>query len=156
MKSFSILFLSLFVFVIMSCSDDSTTSPNDDTTGLQIGQMTAKVDGSSWTSASAMAVKVSDGFYTVSGASLTANSISITVSTSNPGINIFDGNGYYNIIDISNPLNQKVYASSSINYKVTKFADNIIEGTFSFTGQMQNGEGTKSITEGKFRVKVVN
>ncbi len=155
-KLFAFAFIALsLLFVSCSDDDDNGTNSNNSST-LKIGEMKAKINGQSWSSASALAIRAGGINIQISGGTMDASSsISITIDKENPG-SYFDGNGFYSELDIQNPQNTKTYAASEIQYEIAKFGDNEIEGTFSFTGTLVNGTEEKVITEGKFRVSFVN
>jgi len=153
MKKWTSLVLLAIALVFAACSsDDNPTSsnPND----YVLGTLKASVNGKSWQSMQAMAVRVQGVNITVSGANISGESISITFSDTDPG-SYFSGLGFYNIVDMQNPTDQKVYASTDAEYEIISFEDNVITGKFSFTGDLQNGEGTATITNGTFKVQLL-
>lgn len=150
--SIVVAFLTFFV----ACNkDDSTEGTNNGST------LTAKVDGTDFTSleASAGAV-ISNGVLALHGGDAAGNYISITIHSYNGVGTYVSGNG------ISN-MNTMVYGTatnttgwtSTMNIgsgtlDVTTDDGTIVEGTFSFTAPPgnSNSTGTKTITDGKFKI----
>jgi Family of unknown function (DUF6252) len=154
MKMTLMSLLAVFVLFLSSCSDDNDGGSNDPSS-LSIGTIKATVDGASWSSGNAIGVKVQDINYTVSGANLSMESISLTVSAGEVG-SIFTGQGFFQIFDVLNPTNIQSWSSNAVEYKITKFENDEIEGTFSFTGTNETDQSTKKITNGIFKVKIQN
>lgn len=153
-RIFSILLFLSFSLFIASCSSDDNPTGNDDPSSFQLGTMKATINGSSWQSNQAQGTLAGISII-ISGASLEGNSITITFPETEPGTY---SNAYasYNQVNMSNPYDQKVYSAAKANYTIDSYDGEVISGTFSFTGELQNGDGTSEIKNGKFKVKIIN
>lgn len=157
-KLISIFFAALLLLVAAGCSENSTDSNGG---ALTMGTMKCKVDGSSWQSANAMAVKAGADAINISGANYNmqtqvTESISFTITgtiVEGPSNNV--SMGQYSVGNISNPMAATLYNSITPSINITTVNDSEISGTFSFTGSTNAG-ASKNITEGQFRVKFVN
>jgi len=136
------------VFVACGSSGDDPTSGS--------GTLTAKVDGTSFSSlkASVGATEVAN-IITIQGSDASGNFIKIT-------INPYSGTGTYTTGDAISNLSSLIYGTinpvaawSSVfdsgegTITITDDDDNHVKGTFSFVGYKGSND-RKSITEGKF------
>ncbi len=157
-KLISIFFAALLLFVAAGCSDSST---NSDGGTLTMGTMKCKVDGSSWQSMNAMAVKAGTNIINISGANYNIQTqVTETVSFTIVGT-IVEGTtntvsiAQYSVGNTSNPSGTILYNSTTASINITKVNSTEISGTFSFKGETDDG-ASKNITEGQFRVNFVN
>ncbi|MGJ8743009.1 DUF6252 family protein [Polaribacter sp.] len=154
MKNLKNLLLLTFVTMLFSCSNAS-----DEDLGLSgEGTLSAKVEGTDWTSLKATV-----------GATVTTDVAAIQGSTSDGEyirINIFNyagvgtyvtGNALTNSSSISygtiNPIAawMSTFDFGNGTIKITEDTATTISGTFSFTGiNASAGNSTKAVTEGKF------
>lgn len=148
-----LLFLS-FSLLWASCSSDDNPTGNDDPSSFQLGTMKATINGNTWQSNQAQATLAGVSIV-ISGASLDGNSITITFQKTEPG-SYTNAYGSYNQVNMSNPYDQKVYATANANYTIDSYDGDVISGSFSFIGDLQNGDGTSEIKNGKFKVKIIN
>lgn len=149
-----LLYLVLSISLLLaSCSEEDNPTGGDG----DLGKISAKIDGTSWTSDNATGVKNGTEIQ-ISGTATDHKSISITIDQTGTG-SIFTGLGYYQISDGNiPPTNVITYNSTEVTYEITEYDEDekIIGGTFSFTGTNAEDNITKEITDGTFKVKIVN
>jgi len=170
---FSLLFLSIFM-VLNSCSSSSDDDDlQDDNTNFYL---TAKVGGNNFSAdlsdpATWGAFKYHTGTLTISVPEDTSNvgngSIMINILSGYSGAGTYtvgfgaSGNNYarYMTGSIATGNMNSWNAETSHNstgtgtVTITSDANNIVEGTFSFTG-VSSDTSSKQISEGKFRLKI--
>ncbi len=163
-----LLLLFTLVFTVLSCSTDDDGNDSGDTSGE--GQITAQIDGSSFTSAS---ISTSATVQSAGG-----NDSLIILGTNSDGQAIqitllgFDGEGDYTIsptsainaasyteANVSNPTQtqswQAPYADGPEgNVDVTSYDGSSIEGTFSFTGRNASDDSLRAVTQGAFNIDI--
>ncbi len=158
--NFSKLFILLLICSIafVGCKKDEDKNP-DEGTETAGGSMSAKVDGQAFDATLAVQGTISGGVFTFAG---TANSSS-SVRQINIAVSDYNGVGTYSF---SSPASTAIWSEGTTadkifianfvlgsgQVKVTEVADGRVKGTFEFTGS--NGQQTKTITEGKFNVKI--
>ncbi|WP_338791230.1 DUF6252 family protein [Bernardetia sp. MNP-M8] len=159
--NFSKLFILLLVCSIafVGCKDDDEDENPNEGTELAGGSMSAKVDGQAFEATLAVQATISGGVFTFAG---TANSSS-SVRQINIVIADYQGTGTYTF---NSPASTAVWSEGTTADKIftanfilgsgqvniTEVADGRAKGTFEFTGS--NGSETRTITEGKFNVKI--
>ncbi len=159
--TFSKLFILLLVLSVafVGCKKDDEDTDPDGGKELAGGSMSAKVDGQAFEATLAVQATVSGTVFAFAG---TANSSS-SVRQINIAIADYKGAGTYSF---STPASTAVWAEGTTADKIftanfiigsgqviiTEVANGRAKGTFEFTGS--NGSQTKTITEGKFNVKI--
>lgn len=157
-KLFSLFLAALFVLVAAGCSDSSTNNTNGE---LTMGTMKCKVDGASWQSMNAMAVKAGAAAISISGATTNIQTGETTTISFTISGEIVEGTGntisigQYAVMNINNPQQQTLYNAVNPSINITKVNSEEIQGKFSFKGETNAGQ-SKNITDGEFRVKFVN
>lgn len=152
MKYFLILLLSSMLLFV-SCSDDD--SPSGSSGELKMGEMEATLDGKSFKSGQAQAMKLVGTSVQISGANISGETISLIIPNTQIGT-FATGQGFVNIIPNFNPALQEAYSANFITYTLKSFENNELEGTFAFTANQQNGSKQKTVQNAKFKVKIVN
>ena len=162
--NFSKLFILLLVCLVafVGCKDDEDENP-DEGTELAGGSVSAKVDGQAFEATLAVQATVSDRVFAFAG---TANSSS-SVRQININIADYQGTGTYNFttpgstaIWSEGTSADKIFTANFIlgngQVNITEVADGREKGTFKCTGSNAGGGGseTRTITEGKFNVKI--
>ncbi|WP_250434651.1 DUF6252 family protein [Hanstruepera flava] len=167
LKQIMLFAMVLGAFSFSSCSsDDDGGNPADTTAGS--GTITAKIDGSSFTSLemTSIANKVTAG-----GQSTLVIQGNTQSQAFQFTINAYDGVGTYEFTDanvfriasyiepnVSNPANTQTWSAPYENsgvageISISEETDSNIKGTFFFTGKNSNDNSTKSITEGSFNL----
>ncbi|MCB0456671.1 MAG: DUF6252 family protein [Flavobacteriaceae bacterium] len=165
MKTFKILSLFLFAgLVLASCKKDDDGGNGG---GAGEGTVTAKINGSTFTSLeiATVATEVTQAGVTtvrIQGSNSDGLGIVLTISP-------YEGTGTYEIsdasvftyatyieTDINNPLNSQSwnapFESSGVvgEIKISEKTDTKIKGTFNFTAKNPDDNTTKQITEGSF------
>jgi Family of unknown function (DUF6252) len=158
MKTALVLFLSIFVLALSSCSDDDGGTDNtiDGDNGLTVGQMTCSIDGTAWNSVMSIALEVADtGTITITGTGSDLSQIFLIVNTdgSKDGE---AGEAHYLVTDAQGTYSESFATDEGLTYTITKASNQLLEGTFSFTGTNPADQSTKEITNGKFYVNVAN
>ncbi|MBW3467974.1 DUF6252 family protein [Arthrospiribacter ruber] len=125
--------------LLYSCDNDDT--PN--------GAMNveAKIDGKDWKGSGNSQVLAVSGFTTttIGAGSSDRSAISFTIMD--------DKTGTYDLANVASytDASQTVYMASSGSITITKFENNKVSGTFSFTARPALGTGSNvTITDGKF------
>jgi hypothetical protein len=146
--------LVAIVLVLAACGKDSPSEPQ-----LNLdGSMSARIDGSSWSATSALAVAYSGGILAFAGSDATSTTIGIGV--------IPDGPGTYPI-GTNQPTNANLTfgagkswgaasTSGSGSVTITAIDANSATGTFEFTAEpvaTTGATGTHVVTSGAFSVK---
>lgn len=153
MKTLTIALLSSLIF--LGCKKSGTSA----ITGG--GNMSAKVDGSSWDATLAVQASNSSGVLSVGGTG-TGGQINLTLGG-------YTGAKTYTIGAAGGPSNQASYTLTSSPFTsysatfvlgsgtvtITSDSGGYVEGTFSFDGKNNSGPTvlTKTITNGTFRAK---
>lgn len=162
-----ILVMTLTAVTFTSCSSDDDGGDPADTTAAA-GTITAKVDGSNFTSLqiTTFANKVTAGGQTT---------LTIQGNTQSQAFNLlingYDGVGTYEISDtnvfivasyiepdINNPANSQTWTApfqdSGIigEINISEDTESGVKGTFNFTAKNSNDGSTKVITDGSFNV----
>lgn len=166
-KNFSVFnFTKLFLLVLV-CSiafvgckkDDDDENPDDGGTELAGGSMSAKVDGQAFEATLAVQATVSGNVFSFAG---TANSAS-SVRQINIALADYNGTGTYTFSEVGSTAvwsegtsGDKIFTANVLlgsgKVNITEVTSNRIKGTFEFTAV--NGSQTRTITEGKFNVKI--
>lgn len=153
-----ILFLLVFSMAFVACKKDDDKTP--DQTQLAGGSMSAKVEGQEFKATLSVQATVSGTVFSFAG---TANASASSVRQINIAITDYKGVGTYGFTNPGNVATwtegltaDKMFIANFIlgsgQVVVTEVANGRAKGTFEFTGS--NGEQTKTITEGKFDVKI--
>jgi hypothetical protein len=164
-KNFLLCLAVVSAFSILSCSSDDD---GGDGGSAAAGTITAKIDGSSFTSLeiTSFASKNSSGPTTT--LILQGNTQSQAI---NLLINGYEGEGTYEITDanvfivasyiepnISDPMNTQTWSApfsgSGVigEIKISEETDSGVKGTFNFTGKNSQDDSQKVITEGSFNL----
>ena len=146
----TILLLSLFM---ISCDEDS--NPSNSNNNLEIGEMTATVDGEEFEAGNALyynqAEQVSGSQFSLATQSTKTISLSFLLSGQEIGVGTFTVNAYYQTFPLSSPTDIESWATSSGTAEITSISDEEIAGTFNFTGTNSNDDTEKTV-QGSFRV----
>lgn len=163
-----LMLLCIFSITALSCATDDDGNDSGDTSGDD--QITANVDGESFTSAS---ISTSATIQSAGG-----NDSLLILGTNSDGEAIqmtilgFDGEGDYSISP-SSAVNAASYIEANVdnptqtqswlapyadgptgNIDVTSFDGTTIEGTFNFTAQNASDDSLRAITNGAFNINV--
>ncbi|MBS1561780.1 MAG: hypothetical protein JSS89_09260 [Bacteroidetes bacterium] len=148
--------LALCIVALSGCSSsDSNTNPSTPTYYL-----TAKIDGTAFESTSGVAVGVfTRGSLTVSGSAMvngTQRQISLVFGGAAAGktYNMADDGESGATLMMSATIGDSYFAGNGVgtgSITITSMSGGEAAGTFSFV--CSNGTSTKSVTDGKFRVK---
>lgn len=154
MKNFmTILFVFAMIIGASACSESSTNSNTDE---MKLGSMTCKVDGETWNSMTALALKV--GSYSISinaKTSLTGGAIQSIAFTITGDIKEgpVTGASTASFSHTDKDNNTTSYNSMTPEITITRISDGELHGTFDFTGTTDGGEA-KVLTDGSFRLKL--
>lgn len=163
--NFSKIFILLLVcsVVFVGCKKDDEDENPDEGTELAGGSMSAKVDGQAFEATLAVQATVSGNVFAFAG---TANS-STSVRQININIADYQGTGTYNFTTIGSSAiwsegtsADRIFTANFLvgsgQVNITEVANGRAKGTFEFTGSNAGGGGseTRTITEGKFDVKI--
>lgn len=171
MKTKNLFSMILVAFLALSTVTISCKSDDEGGGGSAAeGTITAKINGSSFTSlseATSGQMVTANGVTTITvlGSSMNQNGITINIigvdgTGTYPvggGANVFT-NASYLEADISNPLNSQTWYApyndvSAGEIKISELSETKVKGTFSFECKNTNGDGSiKTITEGSFNV----
>lgn len=166
-KKIGLFFAIALVSLTTSCSSDDNGGGGSNAT---LGTIRARVAGANYTSmemGTFATRQVIGGLTTiiVQGSDASGKAIQIVITG-------YDGLGSYEISEdaaistvasyiesnISNPMNSLVWAAPYENsgvagtVTVTEISETNVKGTFNFTGKNQDGEDTKTVTNGAFNV----
>ncbi len=146
--------LALFLLAVSGCSGDSTGNNN----GNGNGDMSASIDGQSWTGTLATAASYQG---TVLGFAGTNGSYQINITltgVSGPGTYSL-GSGQLSIATVATvSTSPQVWITSSTggtgSVVITSLTSSAVAGTFSFTAVPSSGgaSGNKAVTSGQFNV----
>jgi hypothetical protein len=153
---FKKVILSIFAIAMIALSSCSDSSSSSDSSSLVLNKLTCTVNGTSFSSLSAMGITVETGgvmdHINVSGTSTVAQ-VSMKVDNPQPGTynNVY---AVYNEFDYTDPTKQKNHYTTDATITITKYENNELEGTFSYTAKTQDNASTVEVKNGKFRVKI--
>jgi hypothetical protein len=153
MKSIKTLLSVLaFSFVLTSCSKD-----DDDGAAAGDGTLTAKVDGANFNSTLAVQAVVTSGTLSVAGTGSDGQINIMIPSFSGPAtFNVASGGAMANYTITTSPFTSwsasMIAGSGSV--VVTDYSGGRVKGTFSFTGVTSGAASSKTVTEGKFDIKL--
>lgn len=169
-KAYSVVNFSKLFILLLVCSiafvgckkDDEDTDP-DGGTQTAGGSMSAKVNGQPFDATLAVQATISGNVFAFAG---TANS-STSVRQININIADYQGVGTYNFTTVGSTAiwsegtsADKIFTANFLvgsgQVNITEVANGRVKGTFEFTGSNAGGGGseTRTITEGKFDVKI--
>ncbi len=154
MKILQKLMLLVCLTILFSCSNNT-----DEELGLTgEGTLTAKIDGTAWSSLKAtVSAVVTNGVLAVQGSTSNGEFIRINIANYNgigtykTGDNLSNTNSisYGTITPIATWMSTFNIGNGTI--EVTEDTATTVTGTFTFTGLNANaGNSTKTVTEGKF------
>lgn len=152
MKSIkTLLSILAFSFVLTSCSKD------DDGPASGNGTLTAKVDGNSFNSTLAVQAVATSGALSIGGTGSDGQINIMIPSFSGPAtFNIASGGALANYTLTTSPYTSwsasMIAGSGSV--VITDYSGGRVKGTFSFTGVTSGAASSKTITEGKFDIKL--
>ena len=159
-----LLFVAASVVMLMSCSNDDDGGGNGSAAS---GTVTAKVDGSTFTSmemASTANLVASVGTLTIQGSDADGKGVVIVIngyegpaSYDIGGNNLIAVTASYIEANVSNPTNSQTWQApfdSTVagTVSISEESDDTVKGTFSFTAKNSNDDSTKSLTEGSFNL----
>lgn len=160
-SNFSKLFILLLAltFTFSSCKkEEEDTAPNSE------GSITAKVNGQPFDATLSVQATLSSSVFAFAGSGTTSAN---DVRQINISIADYNGTGTYNFSVAGSTAIWSEGTSASDIYTanfiigsgqvvITEVTDSEIKGTFEFTGSNAGGGGseTRTITEGKFNVKI--
>lgn len=157
MKNFKNLLLGcLIIFTIASCkkSEEEVAKQTD-------GTMTAKVDGKDWSATLAVQATKSSGVLAIggtgSGGQININIINYTGvkgyalggPTTNPN------NSTWTVTAIPPVIYTNLMGQGTGEINITKEEGGYIEGNFTYSAKNQTSGASVSVTEGKFRAKLM-
>jgi hypothetical protein len=144
---FRVLALCLIsLTLIAGCDKNNDDDNNNNNNGCQ---MTAKVDNADFCGSGYYAHDAGTGVMTIQATNATTmETIQVTINNAAVGSFQFglgtDGAGYTSY--------QDTYLAINGTMTITKFENNTVEGTLTFTGQLIGGSATKTITDGSFSI----
>ena len=168
-KQFGVIFAVAIFTLITSCSNDDNGGGGG---SASVGTITGKAGGSSFTTISqgTTAMLASNGSFqnlAIQGATITGKTIQLVIIGQNIAAGTYqildtdsetNAAAVYGELDINNPTSAQTWSApytgmaNTSSIKITSISATNVKGTFTFTGQGENG--TKNITDGSFNVNI--